>query len=219
MPQDIKSAAGAVMSKPALSGVTLLGALSLCVLLPDIRVAQGESSLPNLSGTYRCVPDTRPCQSTTFTIFQSGGKLDVKGAKVMSGPERWGATFPSPWVHHGTRSARFFPISEPSNGPPARAGRGSEGLGKETARHGLAAPLRRNATARSAHSPAADRLGECRAAVCACAPRLQEAAHFSWLIDCRRQLAALQILHRDLAVRVSALRYSAASSATGLVSR
>jgi hypothetical protein len=106
MPQDIKSAAGAVMSKPALSGVTLLGALSLCVLLPDIRVAQGESSLPNLSGTYRCVPDTRPCQSATFTIFQSGGKLDVKGGQGDVGTGEVGSnisvTLGPPWNAFGT---------------------------------------------------------------------------------------------------------------------
>jgi hypothetical protein len=46
---------GAVMSKPALSGVTLLGALSLCVLLPDIRVAQGESSLLATLARRPCV--------------------------------------------------------------------------------------------------------------------------------------------------------------------
>ena len=78
MPQDIKWAAGPVVSQPALTGIILLGALSLCALLADIRVAQGESSLPNLSGTYRCVPDTRPCQSPTFAVSQAGGKLDVK---------------------------------------------------------------------------------------------------------------------------------------------
>jgi hypothetical protein len=46
MPQDIKSAAGAVMSKPALSGVTLLGALSLCVLLPDTASRRASHPFP-----------------------------------------------------------------------------------------------------------------------------------------------------------------------------
>jgi hypothetical protein len=40
--------------------------------------AQAEPSLPDLSGTYRCKSDTRPCQSPTFQVTQSGGKLQVK---------------------------------------------------------------------------------------------------------------------------------------------
>jgi hypothetical protein len=69
----------AVRPHPARSGILLLGALALLALLGDGRFAQGEPSLPNLSGTYRCVPDSRPCQSATFTVSQSGNKLDVKG--------------------------------------------------------------------------------------------------------------------------------------------
>ena len=106
MPQDIKWAAGPVVSQPALTGIILLGALSLCALLADIRVAQGESSLPNLSGTYRCVPDTRPCQSTTFTVSQSGSKLDVKGDRGDVGTGDVGSnisvTLGPPWNAFGT---------------------------------------------------------------------------------------------------------------------
>jgi hypothetical protein len=106
MPQDIKSAAGAVMSNPALTGIMSLGALSLCALLADIRVVQGESSLPNLSGTYRCVPDTRPCQSATFTVSQSDGKLDVKGDQGDVGTGELGSnisvTLGPPWNALGT---------------------------------------------------------------------------------------------------------------------
>ena len=40
--------------------------------------AEAQGSLPNISGTYRCVPDSRPCRSTTFVVSQSGGKLNVK---------------------------------------------------------------------------------------------------------------------------------------------
>jgi hypothetical protein len=106
MSQDIKSAAVAVTSKPTPSGIMLLGALSLCALLAGIRVAQGESSLPNLSGTYRCVPDTRPCQSATFTVSQSRGRLDVKGDQGEVGTGEVGSnisvTLGPPWNAFGT---------------------------------------------------------------------------------------------------------------------
>jgi hypothetical protein len=106
MSQHIKSAAAAVMSKPALSGLVLLGALSLCALLADTGVAHGEASLPNLSGTYRCVPDTRPCQSATFMVSQSGGKLDVKGDQGEVGTGEVGSnisvTLGPPWNAFGT---------------------------------------------------------------------------------------------------------------------
>jgi hypothetical protein len=55
-----------------------LGSVGLVAILMDVVAAQAQVSLPNLSGSYRCVPDTRPCQSATFTVSQSGGKLDVK---------------------------------------------------------------------------------------------------------------------------------------------
>jgi len=42
-----------------------------------------ESAVPNLTGTYRCVADTRPCQSSTFSISQSGPKLEVKSEQGL----------------------------------------------------------------------------------------------------------------------------------------
>lgn len=44
-------------------------------------VAQGAA--PNLSGTYRCEPEPVSCQwsGQTFTIQQSGTKLDMKNDK------------------------------------------------------------------------------------------------------------------------------------------
>jgi len=62
------------MTKPMLLGVTLI----LGAIIPPASGPAAESSIPNLSGTYRCLADTRPCQSSTFTISQSGRKLEVK---------------------------------------------------------------------------------------------------------------------------------------------
>ncbi|HLK83826.1 MAG TPA: hypothetical protein VKT99_20360 [Xanthobacteraceae bacterium] len=48
--------------------------------LMDVRTV-AQPALPNLSGTYRCVADTRPCRSPTFTVSQLGAKLDVKSER------------------------------------------------------------------------------------------------------------------------------------------
>jgi hypothetical protein len=59
------------------TGALLLWLASLGAILIGPSV-QAQPALPDLSGTYRCVPDGRPCPSSTFTVSQSGSKLDVK---------------------------------------------------------------------------------------------------------------------------------------------
>jgi hypothetical protein len=46
-----------------------------------------QASNPNLSGTWRCVPEPSSCLSggQTFTIAQSGKDLDVKNGKGDGG--------------------------------------------------------------------------------------------------------------------------------------
>ena len=56
----------------------LLVPVTLGAVIVAAPVAAVEATIPNLSGTYRCVPDTRPCQSSTFLISQAGPKLEVK---------------------------------------------------------------------------------------------------------------------------------------------
>src|SRR4051812_47502368 len=46
----------------------LLVPVTLGALIGSGPVAAVEPTIPNLTGTYRCVPDTRPCQSSTFSI-------------------------------------------------------------------------------------------------------------------------------------------------------
>lgn len=55
--------------------------ISLVALQPCDLFAQGAS--PNLSGTYRCVPEPSSCQQSgqTFTVTQSGNNLDFKNDK------------------------------------------------------------------------------------------------------------------------------------------
>jgi hypothetical protein len=62
--------------------LSMLGAVVLLGLgLPSRAPAQGAA--PNLSGTYRCQPEPSSCQwsGQTFTIAQSGTKLDMKSDK------------------------------------------------------------------------------------------------------------------------------------------
>jgi hypothetical protein len=87
--------------------------LLCCVsaILIDIPAVRAEPSLLNLSGTYRCVPDTRPCQSPTFTVSQADGKLEVKSEQGEVGTgEMTSNIFNEFSGHRGTRSARFFLI-------------------------------------------------------------------------------------------------------------
>ena len=57
--------------------MSLLVALSAAVLP---RLAQAQSSAPNLSGTYLCEPQPAPCkwQGPSSSISQSGNKLELK---------------------------------------------------------------------------------------------------------------------------------------------
>jgi hypothetical protein len=45
--------------------------------------APGQGAAPNLSGTYRCEPEPSSCQwsGQTFTVAQSGTRLDLKNDK------------------------------------------------------------------------------------------------------------------------------------------
>jgi hypothetical protein len=45
--------------------------------------AYAQDTLPNLSGTYRCEADAASCKNSgqTFTLTQSGDKLEVKNDK------------------------------------------------------------------------------------------------------------------------------------------
>ena len=67
-------------SLPAAVG-TLTAVALLSVALPGRAPAQGAA--PNLSGTYRCQPEPSSCQwsGQSFTIAQSGTKLDMKSDK------------------------------------------------------------------------------------------------------------------------------------------
>ena len=64
------------MTLPMLGAVALLG-----LALPGRAPAQPAA--PNLSGTYRCQPEPSSCQwsGQSFTIAQSGTKLDMKSDK------------------------------------------------------------------------------------------------------------------------------------------
>jgi hypothetical protein len=55
--------------------------IAIVALAPCALVAQ--ASAPNLSGTWRCVPEPSSCQSggQTFNVSQSGNDLDVKNDK------------------------------------------------------------------------------------------------------------------------------------------
>jgi hypothetical protein len=65
-----------------LAAISALAAIAaLTVALPGRAPAQPAA--PNLSGNYRCVPEPSSCQwsGQTFTIGQSGDRLDMKSDK------------------------------------------------------------------------------------------------------------------------------------------
>jgi hypothetical protein len=82
-------------------------ALAVVASLGFAQAAQA----PNLAGMYRCGPDAKACEwsGTTFTVTQTGNKLDIKSDKGIPGT----ATVTSaisisagpPWNMLGTISA------------------------------------------------------------------------------------------------------------------
>jgi hypothetical protein len=80
--------------------------ISLGAILMGGHAAQAQASLPNLGGTYRCAPEPRPCQSPTFTVTQTGNKLEVKSAQGDIGAgevtSNVSATLGPPWNALGT---------------------------------------------------------------------------------------------------------------------
>lgn len=78
----------------------------LGAMLMEVPAVQAQASLPNLSGTYSCTPDPRPCQSPTFTVTQTGNKLEVKSAQGDVGggevTSNVSATLGPPWNALGT---------------------------------------------------------------------------------------------------------------------
>jgi hypothetical protein len=68
------------MLKPVLISIVALGAFS------GIAGTAQAQQLPNLAGTYRCEPEPSPCRNgQTFTVSQSGAKLDFKNEKGEAG--------------------------------------------------------------------------------------------------------------------------------------
>jgi len=58
------------------------------IVLTAIALAAPSQAqqLPNLAGTYRCEPEPSPCQNgQTFTVSQSGNKLDFKDERGRVG--------------------------------------------------------------------------------------------------------------------------------------
>ena len=53
-----------------------LAAMLAAFALPTQGQAQG--SAPNLSGTYRCIPEPAQCQAATFSVSQAGPTLELK---------------------------------------------------------------------------------------------------------------------------------------------
>jgi hypothetical protein len=53
------------------------------VTIGSSGLALAQGAAPNLSGTYRCAPEPSSCQwsGQTFTVAQSGTKLDMKSDK------------------------------------------------------------------------------------------------------------------------------------------
>jgi hypothetical protein len=59
------------------------GLATLAFLVP----AQAQKAMPNLAGTYRCQPEPQRCDKSgqTFTVTQSGAKLEIKSDNGGSG--------------------------------------------------------------------------------------------------------------------------------------
>ena len=62
-----------------------VAALAAC---PGASLAQAEkAALPNLAGNYRCTPNPTPCpqDAISFTVTQSGNRLEFKSDKGLPG--------------------------------------------------------------------------------------------------------------------------------------
>jgi len=78
-----------VVSRTVTKEMPSIDAATLGSSLQGTRLSQQEGGagqttpLLNLTGTYRCGPDTKACQwlGSTITITQSGTKLDMKSEK------------------------------------------------------------------------------------------------------------------------------------------
>jgi hypothetical protein len=84
----------------------LLCCFGLAVMLNDVRPMSAETSIPELSGTYRCMSDTRTCQSPTLSISQRGQKLEVSSEQGDTGigevTSNVSLTIGPPWNAMGT---------------------------------------------------------------------------------------------------------------------
>jgi len=60
-----------------------ISTVSLLATVVISGTARAQEKLPNLKGSYRCEPYPRSCEVSgqTFTISQSGAKLNVKNDK------------------------------------------------------------------------------------------------------------------------------------------
>ncbi len=70
-----------VSAFPARAGIALLSVAVLSTAYSGQAAAQ--SAAPSLSGSYRCEPQPSSCQwsGQTFTVAQSGTRLDIKNDK------------------------------------------------------------------------------------------------------------------------------------------
>lgn len=88
------------------SRIVPLVSLTTSMSLLGAEPAAAQQPLPDLSGTYRCMPDHRPCRSSSFSVSQSGRKLDVTAdqGEIGSGTVTSGisVTLGPPWNVFGT---------------------------------------------------------------------------------------------------------------------
>jgi hypothetical protein len=83
-----------------------LVSLTTSIGVMGVYPAATEQALPDLSGTYKCVADHRVCRSSSFSVSQSGSKLDVTTdqGETGSGTVTSGisVTLGPPWNVFGT---------------------------------------------------------------------------------------------------------------------
>lgn len=83
-----------------------LVSLTTSIGLTSVDPAAAQQALPDFSGTYKCVPDHRTCGSPSFSVSQSGSKLEVTAdqGETGSGTVTSGisVTLGPPWNVFGT---------------------------------------------------------------------------------------------------------------------